>query len=274
MSFNSYRVNIIGISAYYHDSAAAIVIDGEVIAAAQEERFSRVKYDFSFPKEAISFCLDRVGISSSQLDAVVFFEKPLRKFERAFYTIFKEFPSSFLIFEQASINWFKKKLWIREQIIDYLNISRNRIYFIPHHLSHAASAFFCSPFDEAAIITVDGVGEWTTASICRGSVDSIEILKELYFPHSLGLLYSTFTTFLGFQVNEENKLMGLAAFGNPIYREEVRKVAKLNEDGSVELNLSYFSYTKSRKRMFSSRFLGLFGEPRLPNKSWILGEDT
>lgn len=261
---------VLGISGYYHDSAAALVIDGQVIAAAQEERFSRIKYDFSFPVRSIQFCLQAAGLAPSQLDAVVFFEKPLRKLERVFQTVFAEAPLSLPLFVEASYNWTKEKLWVRERIIDFLKIPREKVFFIPHHLSHAASAFFCSPFTEAAIVTADGVGEWATASLSHGKGDSVELLRELYFPHSLGLLYSTFTTFLGFRVNEENKVMGLAAYGADRFKEQVDQVVTLREDGSLELGLSYFSFTRSRKQMFSRRFAELFGEPRPSDRRWII----
>lgn len=262
---------ILGISGYYHDSAAALLIDGEIKAAAQEERFTRIKHDFSFPANSIKFCLEQAEINSSELDAVVFFEKPWRKLERVFYSIFSEVPFSCSLFLEASYNWFKEKLWVRERIIEFLGgLSRGKVYFIPHHLSHAASAFFCSPFKEAAILTVDGVGEWATASISYGKGNEIKVLKELYFPNSLGLLYSTFTNFLGFQVNEENKVMGLAAYGKPHFLEEIWRMLHLGDDGSLNLDLSYFSFTRSRKKMFSPKFLKLFGEPRLHTKPWCL----
>lgn len=267
-------MKVLGISGYYHDSAAALVNEEGIIAAAQEERFTRKKYDYSFPSNAIKFCLEKAGIGLSALDAIVFFEKPLRKLERVFYTLTKEAPFSFPLFLEATYNWAKEKLWIRERIIDFLGVSREKIFFIPHHLSHAASAYLCSPFEEAAILTVDGVGEWATAAISWGKGSKVELIQELHFPHSLGLLYSTFTTFLGFKVNEENKVMGLAAYGNPRFREEVEKVAKLNEDGSVELNLAYFSFLHSRKRMFSSRLTELFGEPRVADKPWVIKDNT
>ncbi len=261
---------VLGISGYYHDAAAALVNDDGVIAAAQEERFSRIKYDYSFPQKAIKFCLEKARIEPSELKAVVFFEKPLLKLERVFYSITREAPFSFPLFLEATYNWAKEKLWIREKIVDFLGVPKDKVFFIPHHLSHASSAFLSSPFDEAAVLTVDGVGEWATAAIGRGRGNKIELIKELQFPHSLGLLYSTFTTFLGFKVNEENKVMGLAAYGQPVYREQIEKIAKLNKDGSLELNLSYFSFLRSRKKMFSSTFIKLFGEPRLPEKAWII----
>lgn len=261
---------VLGISGYYHDAAAALVDESGIVAAAQEERFSRIKYDYSFPRKAISFCLERAGIGPPELEAVVFFEKPLRKLERVFYTITMEAPFSFPLFLEATYNWAKEKLWVREKIIDFLGVPRSKIFFIPHHLSHASSAFLCSPFNESAILTVDGVGEWATAAIGRGRENEVELIKELHFPHSLGLLYSTFTTFLGFKVNEENKVMGLAAYGQPRFGEEVEKLVKLNKDNSFELDLTYFSFLRSRKKMFSQRFIKLFGEPRLPNKPWSL----
>jgi carbamoyltransferase len=265
---------ILGVSGYYHDSAAALLVDGEVKAAAQEERFTRIKHDLSFPQNSIKFCLEKAAITPAQLDAVVFFEKPLRKLERVFHSIFREAPFSCSLFLEASYNWLKEKLWIREKLMEFLSgVSREKIFFIPHHLSHAASTFFCSPFEEAAILTVDGVGEWATASISVGKGDDIKVLRELYFPNSLGLLYSTFTNFLGFQVNEENKVMGLAAYGQPRFLEEIRTIAHLHDDGSLSLDLSYFSFLRSKKRLYSSRFLELFGEPRSFGKPWLLHGD-
>ncbi len=261
---------VLGVSGYYHDAAAALVNESEIVAAAQEERFSRVKYDYSFPARAIDFCLRRGKVRPEDLEAVVFFEKPLRKLDRVFFTLTREAPFSLPLFLEAAYNWAKDKLWIREKLIDYLSVPREKVFFIPHHLSHAASAYFCSPFKEAAILTVDGVGEWATAAIGKGEGSKIRLIKELYFPHSLGLFYSTFTTFLGFKVNEENKLMGLAAYGKPHFQEKLAKVVSIKEDGALELNLAYFSFHRSLRQMFSARLIELFGPPRPFRKPWEL----
>ena len=195
-------MNILGISCYFHDAAAALLQDGALIAAAEEERFSRKKHDYEFPQHAIDFCLRRGGIRGADLDYVVFFEKPFVKFERLLLSNMQTFPKSQAVFREAMISWLGDKLWIKSLIQRRLGVPPAKILFSEHHLSHAASAFFCSPFDEAAILTVDGVGEWSTASLGIGRNNSIRFLKEIRFPHSLGLLYSAFTAFLGFEVNE------------------------------------------------------------------------
>ena len=201
---------ILGISCYYHDAAAALIRDGAIVAAAEEERFSRIKHDFDFPDNAIDFCLAQAGITSDELDYVVFYEKPFHKFERILMTTFKTFPRSWKAFREAMITWLGDKLWVKSIIKDKLGVKDSKVLFGGHHLSHAASAFYPSPFEEAAILTVDGVGEWTTASMCVGKGTDIQLLKEIRFPHSLGLLYSAFTAFLGFKVNNgEYKVMGM-----------------------------------------------------------------
>jgi carbamoyltransferase len=192
---------ILGISCFYHDAAAALLKDGRLIAASEEERFTRIKHDFSFPSQAVAFCLDHAGISASDLDYIVFYEKPFHKFERILMTTLQGFPKSWKIFRESMITWLGDKLWVKSIIKDKLGVQEDKILFGEHHLSHAASAFYPSPFDKAAILTVDGVGEWTTTSMGIGEGSSINLLNEIKFPHSLGLLYSAFTAFLGFRVN-------------------------------------------------------------------------
>src|SRR5919109_5464458 len=211
-------MDILGISCFFHDASAVLLRDGEVIAAAEEERFTRKKHDYGFPVHAIQFCLQKGGIAGNELDYVAFFEKPFVKFERLLFSILQTFPRSRRVFQESMVSWLTEKLWVKNLIREKLGIPEERILFGEHHLSHAASAFFCSPFDEAAILTVDGVGEWTTASLGIGKGTGIKLLKEIRFPHSLGLLYSAFTAFLGFEVNEgEYKVMGMAPFGRPRY---------------------------------------------------------
>jgi carbamoyltransferase len=265
-------MDILGISCFFHDAAAAVLRDGQLLAAAEEERFSRKKHDFEFPTNAIEFCLRTGGIEARDLDYVVFFEKPLIKFERLLLTSLQEFPRSYPLFREAMITWLGDKLWIKQLIQKRLGVAAEKILFSEHHLSHAASAFFCSPFDEAAILTVDGVGEWTTASLGVGRGSEIRLTKEIRFPHSLGLLYSAFTAFLGFAVNEgEYKVMGMAPFGVPRYVDKVLKVVRLNRDGSFELDMDYFSFHYSTHRTFSRKFEALFGAPRSP-KADFCGE--
>ena len=259
-------VTILGISCYYHDAATSIIKDGKIIAAASEERFSRKKHDFGFPQSAINFCLRRAGISGSDLDYVVFHEKPFVKFERLLMTILETYPKSSTVFRESMLSWLKEKLWIKNTIKEKLNLENSdKILFSDHHLSHAASAFFCSPFNESAIITADAVGEWSTATIGFGKNNKINLLKELRFPHSLGLLYSTITAFLGFEVNEgEYKVMGLAPFGKPKYKDKIYELVNLCNDGSFSLNMKYFMYYRSVDKMFSKEFEKLFGKPCPP----------
>jgi len=258
-------MDILGISCYFHDAAAALLRDGQLIAAAEEERFTRKKHDYEFPQHAIDFCLRIGGIRSAELDYVVFFEKPFIKFERLVLSSMQTFPRSHKVFREAMITWFGDKLWIKHLIQKRLGVPPSRILFSEHHLSHAASAFFCSPFEEAAILTVDGVGEWTTASLGIAKGTEIKLLKEIRFPHSLGLLYSAFTAFLGFEVNEgEYKVMGMAPFGTPRYIDKVYKLIRLGDDGSFELNMDYFSFHHSTEKTFNGKFEDLFGPPRDP----------
>ena len=259
-------MNILGISCFFHDASAVLLQDGRLMAAAEEERFTRKKHDYSFPSHAIKFCLKEGEISGKDLDYVLFFEKPFLKFERILMTVMQTYPRSLKVFQDAMINWFGNKLWVKSLIQKELGIPSSRILFSEHHLSHAASAFLCSPFQESAILTVDGVGEWTTASFGVGRGNNIKLLKEIRFPHSLGLLYSTFTAFLGFEVNEgEYKVMGMAPFGKPRYKDKIYKLLRLASDGSFELDLDYFSFHYSPDRTFSPKFESLFGRPRPPS---------
>lgn len=264
---------ILGISAFYHDSAAAILDDGNIIAAAQEERFTRKKHTPDFPVNAIKFCLEQSGFSIDELDAIVFYDKPLLKFERLLETYYAFAPKGLVSFLTAIPVWAKEKLFLKKMIYDELkNVSeydkkKVKLLFPEHHLSHAASAFFSSPFEDAAVLTIDGVGEWTTASIAHGKGNNIKFLKELKFPHSVGLLYSAFTYYLGFTVNSgEYKLMGLAPYGNP-NAEQTRHFAKLikehlvdiKEDGSIHLNQDYFNYATGLRMVYDKKFDALFG---------------
>jgi carbamoyltransferase len=258
-------MDILGISCYFHDASAALLRDGHLIAAAEEERFTRKKHDYEFPQNAINFCLKLGGIDSLDLDYVVFFEKPFIKFERLILSSMQTFPRSHKVFREAMVSWLGDKLWIKHLIQKKLGVPASKIFFSEHHLSHAASAFFCSPFEEAAILTIDGVGEWTTASLGVGRGTNIKLLKEIRFPHSLGLLYSAFTAFLGFEVNEgEYKVMGMAPFGKPRYVDKVRKLVRTNRDGSFELDMDYFCFHYSTDTTFNGKFVELFGVPRDP----------
>jgi carbamoyltransferase len=258
-------MDILGISCYFHDAAAALLRDGQLVAAAEEERFTRKKHDYDFPRHAIDFCLEAGGIPGSALDYVVFFEKPFVKFERLLLSCMQTFPRSRRLFQEAMITWLCDKIWIRHLIQSRLGLPAERILFSEHHLSHAASAFFCSPFPEAALLTVDGVGEWTTAAMGVGRGTDIRLTKEVRFPHSLGLLYSAFTAFLGFEVNEgEYKVMGMAPFGTPRYVDRVERLLRVADDGSFELAMEYFAFHHSTEQTFSPKFVELFGPPRDP----------
>ena len=262
---------ILGLSDFYHDSAAALVVDGEIIAAAQEERFTRIKHDHEFPKHAVEYCLREAGITPEQLDHVVFYDKPLLKFDRLLETYLAYAPAGLRSFMMAMPLWLKTKLHLPREIRRALDGKyRRRIVFTGHHESHAASAFFPSPFEEAAILTMDGVGEWDTASIGHGKGNKIELLKTLGFPHSLGLLYSAFTYFCGFKVNSgEYKLMGLAPYGEPKYADAIReRLLDLRPDGSFRLNLSYFDYPQGLT-MTGREFDSLFGGPVRSAESMI-----
>lgn len=258
-------MHILGVSCYYHDAAAALLRDGQLIAAAEEERFSRVKHDYGFPKSAIQFCLDTAGIRGEELDYVVFFEKPFRKFDRILMSVLQTYPKSWKVFRESMITWMIDKLWVGSTLESELGVPKERVLFCEHHLSHAASAFLCSPFDEAGILTVDGVGEWTTGTWGTGRGGEIKLMRQTDFPHSIGLLYSAFTAFLGFEVNEgEYKVMGMAPYGQPRYVDKVWKLIRRNDDGSFALNMEYFSFQHSTEATFSAKFIELFGEPRPP----------
>jgi carbamoyltransferase len=258
-------MNILGVSCYYHDAAAALLQNGQLIAAAEEERFSRIKHDSSFPRNAIRFCLDAGELCGGDLDYVVFFEKPFRKLDRILTTVLQTYPRSSKVFRESMIGWVLDKLWIAGTLQSELDVDRKKVLFSEHHLSHAASAFLCSPFEEAAILTVDGVGEWVTTGCGVGQGSQIRLTKQVEFPHSLGLLYSTFTAFLGFEVNEgEYKVMGLAPYGHPRYVDKVWKLVQQNSDGSFALDMDYFCFHHSTDRMFNGRFTELFGESRPP----------
>jgi carbamoyltransferase len=259
---------ILGLSAYYHDSAAALIFDGNTIAAAQEERFTRIKHDSSFPTKAILFCLKQAGIELNELDAVVYYEKPLLTFERLLETHIGSAPSGSQSFVQAMQVWTKDKLFLKDTLRKELrNISRNdkplpELLFSEHHLSHASAAFYPSPFENAAVLCMDGVGEWATSSSWHGTYNQLSHLWEISFPHSLGLLYSAFTYYCGFKVNSgEYKLMGLAPYGVPIYAEKIRNhLIDIKLDGTFRLNLSHFKFHRGL-RMTSRRFHQLFEQP-------------
>ena len=257
---------ILGISAYYHDSAAAVIVDGQIVAAAQEERFTRIKHDHRFPKHALEYCLAEAGLKPEQLDYVGFYDKPMLKFERLLETYLAFVPSGYASFVVSMPQWLREKLHLPRIIRKELGRRYQRgIVFTEHHESHAASAFYPSPFEEAAILTLDGVGEWTTTSIGLGRGNKIELLRELRFPHSLGLLYSAFTYFTGFRVNSgEYKLMGLAPYGKPRYYDLIlRELIDLKEDGSFRMDMHYFNYCQGLT-MTNRRFDRLFGGPPRP----------
>jgi carbamoyltransferase len=254
-------VRILGISAFYHDSAAALLEDGQIIAAAQEERFTRIKGDASFPHHAIGWCLDHAGIEIEDVDHIVFYEQPVIKFERLLTSYLATAPRGLTSFLRSMPSWLTSKLWLEREIARELGI-RRRVWFCTHHLSHAASAFFPSPYDEAAVLTIDGVGEWSTATWGVGRGNRIELSEEMRFPNSLGLLYSAFTYYCGFKINSgEYKLMGLAPYGEPKYVGDIlSKLVHLHDDGSLVLNQSYLNYVAGLT-MTSERFHRLFGGP-------------
>ena len=267
-------MHILGVSCYYHDAAAALLQDGMLVAAAEEERFSRVKHDFSFPRHAIQFCLDQSGISGKDIDYVVFFEKPFRKLDRILMTILQTYPQSWRLFRESMISWMIDKLWVGMTLEKELGIGKDKLLFCEHHLAHAASAYLCSPFSEAAVLTVDGVGEWGTTTYGVGCGNNVRLLKEIQFPHSIGLLYSAFTAFLGFEVNEgEYKVMGMAPYGTPRYADKVWKLVQPNRDGSFSLDMDYFCFHYSTTHTYSQKFVTLFGEPR-SNKLQFFTRET
>ena len=254
---------ILGISAYYHDSAAALVVDGRIVAAAQEERFTRKKHDANFPKNAVDYCLREAGIAAADLDYVGFYDKPITKFERLLETYLAMAPSGYRSFRQSIPLWLKEKLHVPRLIRKSLGGKyRGRYVFTDHHESHAASAFFPSPFDEAAILTIDGVGEWSTTCFGVGRGNRIELTHEIRFPHSLGLLYAAFTYYAGFRINSgEYKVMGLAPYGKPVYKDLILEhLIDLKDDGSYRMDMSYFNYCQGLT-MTSRKFERLFGGP-------------
>ncbi len=268
-------MRILGISAYYHDAAAALVVDGRVEFAAQEERFTRVKHDSGFPHEAIRSCLETVGIRPGEIDLVAFYDKPFLKFERLLETYLAFAPRGFTSFRQALPLWLKEKLFQKTLLLNELRTItddvdwQRKLLFSEHHLSHAASAFFPSPFERAAVLTMDGVGEWTTTSLALGDGHRLEVIREIHFPHSLGLLYSAFTYYTGFKVNSgEYKVMGLAPYGEPKYLDIIkRNLIDIKDDGSFRLNIDYFDYCTGLT-MTNARFDALFGAPpRKPEAS-------
>ncbi|MCK5179497.1 MAG: carbamoyltransferase [Candidatus Omnitrophica bacterium] len=254
-------ITILGVSAFYHDSAACLVQDGKIIAAAQEERFTRKKHDLSFPINAVNYCLSEAGITSRDLSFVGFYEKPFIKFERLLFTYFAYAPFGILSFLKAMPIWLKQKIFLKELICKELDYD-GQIIFTDHHESHAASAFYPSPFDEAAILTIDGVGEWVSSSFGSGKGNTFDLLSEIKFPHSLGLLYSSFTYYTGFRVNSgEYKLMGLAPYGEPKYLDLIKsELVDIKEDGSFKLNMKYFNYCAGLT-MTNGKFHKLFGGP-------------
>jgi len=267
-------MNILGISAFYHDSAAALVVDGRIVAAAQEERFSRQKHDARFPRHAVRYCLEQGALKPADLDSVVFYDKPFLKFERLIETYLMFAPSGFASFRMALPLWIREKLFQKNLLATHLKELDpqqewiEKLLFTEHHVSHAASAFYPSPFEEAAVLTMDGVGEWATTSVAHGKGKRIEILKEIHFPHSLGLLYSAFTYYTGFKVNSgEYKLMGLAPYGEPKYTNKIFDyLIDVKSDGSFRLNLEYFNYCAGLT-MTNDRFHRLFGmPPRKPSE--------
>jgi carbamoyltransferase len=261
--------SILGISAFYHDSAACIMLNGKIIAAAQEERFTRIKHDSSYPHNAVEFVLNYTNLKLSDVDQIIFFEKPFLKFERLLETYVAFAPKGFVSFSKAMPIWIKEKLFQKNLLQNKLqnhdenyDKKKDNIYFSDHHLSHAASAFFPSPFNEAVVITADGVGEWATTTVAIGKSNDLEIKKEIHFPHSLGLLYSAFTYYTGFKVNSgEYKLMGLAPYGKPNYVNEIMKIIDVKEDGTFRLDQSYFNYATGLT-MTNKRFDDLFGQKR------------
>jgi carbamoyltransferase len=269
-STGNIEMNILGISAYYHDSAAALVVDGVPVCAVQEERLSRHKGDAAFPLQAIESCLQDAGIEPDALDAVVFYERPMLKFDRILICALRAFPQSWRAFPKAMKNSLGEKVWMRGIISSHLGVPGRKVLFTEHHQSHAAAAFLTAPTRRAAILTTDAVGEWATLSVGDGErlpngSTTIRRFREIRFPHSLGMLYSTFTAYLGFKVNEdEYKVMGLAGFGRPALVEQVRKLIRRTPDGAFALDLDYFEFHSTAERCYSSRFVELFGPPRNP----------
>ncbi len=263
-------MKILGLSFFYHDAAACLLVDGVPVAMSEEERFSRKKHDAGYPELAIAFVLRQSGLTAKDLDAVVFYEKPFWKFDRLIKSALATFPLAPAAFSESLKSLFTSKIWIRNLISSKLDVPPEKVHFSGHHLSHMASSFFCSPWEKAAILTVDGVGEWATTALGVGEGNTIRVLHEIRYPHSIGLLYSAFTAFLGFEVNDgEYKVMGMAPYGAPRYADRVRKLVTVYPDGSYALNLEYFSFQRSISRTYSEKFVELFGEPRDPKSHFF-----
>ena len=269
--------SILGISAFYHDSAASIIVDGNIVAAAQEERFSRKKHDPRYPFNAVNYVLKESKLNLNKIDHIVFFEKPFLKFERLLETYMAFAPKGFKSFSLSMPIWLREKLFQKKFLFDKLKENDknfkdiSKIKFSEHHYSHASSSFFPSPFEEAIILTLDGVGEWATTTVAIGKKNKLDIIKEIHFPHSLGLLYSAFTYYTGFKVNSgEYKLMGLAPYGKPIFKDLIfNKLLDLKEDGSFKLNMKYFNYATGLT-MTNNKFSKLFGQPVRDSKKDLL----
>ncbi len=275
-------MHILGVSCFYHDSAAALLRDGELVAATMEERLTRKKHDSGFPAKAIDFCLEQAGIKGPDLDYVVFYEKPMVKVGRILQTSLSTFPRSWEFWREAVTAYINDKLWIKSLLQQHLGLRADQILFCDHHMSHAASAFFASPYEDAAVLTVDGVGEWTTTTMGYATAkwnghgeNKIDLFWEQRFPHSIGLLYSAFTAFLGFEVNEgEYKVMGMSPYGEPRFVDKVRKMINIHADGSFDLDMSYFSFHYSAHNSFNSKFTDVFGKPRIHNSDFFTAKSA
>ena len=260
-------VSVLGISAYYHNSAAALVDGGRIVGAASEERFTRVKHDSTFPIQAINFCLQRGEIKSEALNSVVFYEEPHVKFSRVLASVIAAFPRSRANFTSALKNWLLRRLWICNEISCLLRVDPKRVRLVPHHVSHAAQAFLTSPFESAAILTMDAVGEWACTAISKGELTGegreIKIVESIPYPHSIGLVFSAFTAFLGFQPNGgEANTMALAAFGRPTYAGQIREILRSSQDGLYTVDVQFFNFLDSAKTLFTKSFIDVFGRPR------------
>jgi carbamoyltransferase len=266
---------VLGLSGLYHDSGAALIVDGVVVAAANEERFSRIKHDATLPLLSARYCLEQAGLQMSDVDAIVWYEKPLRKFERIIVQQVLHFPRSMGAFRRSTFNWLTEKLWVKSALVAELGVPAGRLYFSEHHLSHAASAFYASDFERAAILTVDGVGEWATTSLWQGGPEGIRCIGEVDFPHSIGLVYSAFTAYLGFQVNDgEFKVMGMAPYGQPRYKEQVARVLQLKPDGGFEVDLDYVCYHYSAEHSYTGKLEELLGPARFPGSPFDPADPT
>ncbi len=260
---------VLGLSGLYHDSGAALLCDGKIVAAANEERFSRLKHDSSLPVHAARWCLSYAGVKIEDVELVAWYEKPLRKFERILVNQILEFPRSFTAFRRSTFSWLTDKLWVRNRLIKELGVPASRLVFGEHHRSHAASAFYASPWTDAAVLTVDGVGEWATTTLYQGGGEGLAARSELRFPHSIGLMYSAFTAYLGFAVNDgEYKVMGMAPYGRPRFVDEIRRVFRLGDDGAFEVDLDYFSWHWSATDSFTEKLVALLGPPRFPGEDF------